>query len=241
VILHAQFEPTAIERRLIMAMLENGAVAHAHLKTPRAAAIAGIVFSLLMFAIFWLLRRSIPADPLESGSWLAADTGMIKLALNLVPLAGVAFLWFIGVLRDRLGQHEDRFFATVFLGSGLLFLAMLFVGAATIGAVTLIASAAEPNDLTSSATFRFARAAAFIIANVYASKMAAVFMFSTSTVVIYTGIAPRWMAYIGFLLALTVLIGGNYIGWSLAVLPVWVLMISGYILMDNLAGVRRPT
>lgn len=222
-------------------MLENGAVAHAHLKTPRAAAIAGIVFFLLMFAIFWLLRRSIPADPLESGSWLAADTGMIKLALNLVPLAGVAFLWFIGVLRDRLGQHEDRFFATVFLGSGLLFLAMLFVGAATIGAVTLIASAAEPNDLTSSATFRFARAAAFIIANVYASKMAAVFMFSTSTVVIYTGIAPRWMAYIGFLLALTVLFGGHRIGWSLAVLPVWVLMISGYILIDNLAGVRRST
>ena len=222
-----------------MAMLKNGAVAHAHLKTPRAAAIAGIVFSLLMFVIFWLLRRSIPADPLESGNWLAADTGMIKLALNLVPLAGVAFLWFIGVLRDRLGQHEDRFFATVFLGSGLLFLAMLFVGAATIGAVTLIASAAEPNDLTNSATFRFARAAAFIIANVYAGKMAAVFMFSTSTVVIYTDIAPRWMAYIGFLLALTVLIGGHYIGWSLAVLPVWVLMISGYILMDNLASVTQ--
>src|SRR4051794_30251692 len=172
-------------------MLDNGAVAHAHLKTPRAAAIAGIIFSLLMFAIFGLLRRSIPADPLDSGSWLAADIGMIKLGLNLVPLAGVAFLWFIGVLRDRLGQHEDRFFATVFLGSGLLFLAMLFVAAATIGAVTVMASTADANDLTGSATFRFARAAAFIIANVYASKMAAVFMFSTSTVVIYTGIAPR--------------------------------------------------
>ncbi len=219
-------------------MPEIGAVAHAHLKTPRAAAIAGIIFSLLMFAIFWLLRRSIPADPLESGSWLAADTGLIKLALNLVPLAGVAFLWFIGVLRDRLGQHEDRFFATVFFGSGLLFLAMLFVAATAIGAVTLIASSAEPDNLTNSATFRFARAAAFIVANVYASKMAAVFMFSTSTVVIYTGIAPRWMAYIGFLLALTILIVGHYIGWSLAVLPVWVLMISGYILMDNL--VRTP-
>jgi hypothetical protein len=219
-----------------MAKLENATVAHAHLKTPRAAAIAGIVFSLLMFAIFWLLRRSIPADPLESGSWLAADTGMIKLALNLVPLAGVAFLWFIGVLRDRLGRHEDRFFATVFLGSGLLFLAMLFLGAATIGAVTLMASVAEPGDLGGSVTFRFARAAAFLIANVYASKMAAVFMFSTSTVVIYTAIAPRWMAYAGFLLALVVLIGGHSIGWSLAVLPVWVLAISVYILMDNLAG-----
>jgi hypothetical protein len=71
--------------------------------------------------------------------------------------------------------------------------------------------------------------------------MAAVFMFSTSTVVIYTGIAPRWIAYIGFLLALTVLIGGQYIGWSLAVLPIWVLMISGYILMDNLTSAREPT
>lgn len=223
------------------AMLDKDAVAHAHLKTPKAAAIAGIVFSLLMFGIFGLLRRSIPADPLETGNWLAADTGMIKLALNLVPIAGVAFLWFIGVLRDRLGAREDRFFATVFLGSGLLFLAMLFLGAAMIGAVTLIASAAEPNDLTSSATFRFARAGAFIIANVYASKMAAVFMFSTSTVVIYTGIAPGWMAYIGFLLALIVLVASQNIGWSLAVLPVWVLLISGYILVDNLAGVRSPT
>jgi hypothetical protein len=68
---------------------------------------------------------------------------------------------------------------------------MLFVAAATIGAVTLLAPATESNDLTSSATFRFARAAAFIIANVYASEMAAVFMFSTSAVMIYIRIAPR--------------------------------------------------
>ena len=99
------------------------------------------------------------------------------------------------MLRDRLGQQEDRFFATVFFGSALLFLAMLFAAAAVIGAITLVASAAEPNELINSATFRFARAAAYIIINVYAIKMAAVFMFSTSTVVIYTGIAPRWIAY----------------------------------------------
>ena len=221
-------------------MPENGAIAHARLKTPRAAGIAGVVFSLLMFAIYWLLRRSIPADALESGIWLAADTGTIRLALNLVPVAGVAFLWFIGVLRDRLGQHEDRFFATVFLGSAFLFLAMLFAAAATIGAVMLTASVAEPNDLINSITFRFARATAFIIANVYAAKMAAVFMFSMSTVVVYTGIAPRWIAYVGFTLALVVLFGGHYIGWSLAVLPVWVLLISIHILMDNLGSAGRP-
>jgi hypothetical protein len=207
------------------------------MKTPKAAATAGIIFSGLMFAIFWLLRGSIPGDPLEPGIWLGADTSQIELALNLVPIAGVAFLWFIGVLRDRLGQQEDRFFATVFFGSALLFLAMLFAAAAVLGAVTLLASATDSSELVKSATFRFARSAAYIITNVYAIKMAAVFMFSTSTVVIYTGIVPRWIAYIGYLLALAILIGSYYVGWSFAVLPAWVLLVSVHILMDNL---RRP-
>jgi hypothetical protein len=216
-----------------MAKPKDDTLIHTHPKTPKSAAVAGIIFSLLMFTIFGLLRRSIPVDPLESGAWLA-NTKTIALALNLVPFAGVAFLWFIGVLRDRLGQQEDRFFATVFLGSALLFLAMLFVAAAVIGAVMLLASTAEPIELMGSTTFRFARAAAYIINNVYATKMAAVFMISTSTVVIYTGIAPRWIAFIGYLLAMVLLIGSYYIGWSFAVLPAWVFLISVYILMDNL-------
>ena len=216
-------------------MAENVALIRARMKTPKAAATAGIVFSILMFAIIWLLRRSIPADPLEPGTWLAADTRKIELALNLIPIAGVAFLWFVAVLRDRLGDQEDRFFSTVFLGSSLLFLAMLFAAAAITGAVTLLASTtAEPGALIDSATFHFARAAAYIVANVYAIKMGAVFMFSTSTVVIQTGIAPRWMAYLGFVLALAVLVGSYYVSWSLVVLPVWVLLISTFILIDNL-------
>lgn len=215
-------------------MQENVALIRARMKTPKAAATAGIIFSVLMFAIVWLLRRSIPADPLEPGIWLGADTRQLELALNLVPIAGVAFLWFVGVLRDRLGEQEDRFFATVFFGSALLFLAMLFAAAALTGAVTLLASTAQPGELVNSATFHFARAAAYMITNVYAVKMGAVFMFSTSTVVIRTGIAPRWIAYVGFLLALAVLVSSYYVGWSLAVLPVWVLLFSIYILIDNL-------
>lgn len=215
-------------------MSENGYLTHAQLKTPKAAAIAGIVFSLLLLSILWLLRTSIPADPLEPGAWLATDTRAVTVALNLVPFAGVAFLWFIGVLRDRLAQLEDRFFATVFFGSGLLFLAMLFAAAAVIGAIVLVASVSTPQELMNSATFRFARAASYIIANVYAIKMAAVFMISTSTVVIRTGIAPRWIAYLGFLLALLLLMGSFFVSWSFAVLPFWVFLISVYILIDNL-------
>ena len=217
-------------------MPENGSLTHAQLKTPKAAAIAGIAFSLLLLLILWLLRTSIPADPLEPGAWLATDTRAVTVALNLVPFAGIAFLWFIGVLRDRLAQLEDRFFATVFFGSGLLFLAMLFAAAAVIGAIVLVASISAPDELMNSATFRFARAASYIIMNVYALKMAAVFMISTSTVVIRTGIAPRWIAFLGFLLALVLLMGSFFISWSFAVLPFWVFLISVYILIDNLVG-----
>jgi hypothetical protein len=217
-------------------MRENGVLTHAQLKTPKAAAIAGIAFSLLLLLILWLLRTSIPADPLEPGAWLATDTRAVTVALNLVPFAGIAFLWFIGVLRDRLAQLEDRFFATVFFGSGLLFLAMLFAAAAVIGAVVLVASISAPDELMNSATFRFARAASYIIMNVYALKMAAVFMISTSTVVIRTGIAPRWIAFLGFALALMLLIGSFFVSWSFAVLPFWVFLISVYILTDNLVG-----
>jgi hypothetical protein len=215
-------------------MSENGALTRARLKTPRAAAIAGIVFSLLMILIIWLLRSSIPDDPLEPGAWLASGAKTTALALNLVPFAGVAFLWFIGVLRDRLGQQEDRFFASVFFGSALLFLAMLFAAAALGGALILVASSTDPNELINSATFRFARAATYVITNVYAIKMAGVFMFSTSTVVIYTEIAPRWIAYLGYVLACVLLVGSYYISWSFAVLPIWVLLVSIYIFADDL-------
>ena len=66
--------------------------------------------------------------------------------------------------------------------------------------------------------------------------MAAVFMISTSTVVIRTGIAPRWIAFLGFLLAIILLIGSFFMSWSIAVLPFWVFLISVYILIDNLGG-----
>jgi hypothetical protein len=155
----------------------------ANLKTPKAAGIAGILFSVLLIAVFWLLRTSMPADPQEPGSWLQSRSAFVTLALNLMPFAGIAFLWFIGVLRDRLGQQEDRFFATVFFGSGLLFLAMLFTAAAIVGAL-LIAFAMQPQELIGSATFHFARAAAYSLVNVYMIKMASVFMITTSTVAI---------------------------------------------------------
>ncbi|NJM12851.1 MAG: hypothetical protein HC889_14165 [Synechococcaceae cyanobacterium SM1_2_3] len=205
----------------------------APLRAPPAAAIAGILFAVLLMVSFGLIRLAIPADPLEAGAWLKTRSNTVVLALNLAPFAGIAFLWFIGVLRDRLGEREDRFFATVFLGSGLLFLAMLFMSAAMVGGL-IIAYTADPNRLIGSATFASARAIAYEIMNIYAIKMAGVFMIATSTLALRTGFIARWIAWIGYAVALLLLLSSRYIEGVLMVFPLWVLLISVYILIDNL-------
>ncbi len=210
------------------------------LHAPRAAAVAGIAFSLLLLAAIVLMRLSVPNDPHEAGAWLANRAGTVELAMNLVPFAGIAFLWFIGVLRDRLGAHEDRLFATVFLGSGLLFLALLFVSAATAGGI-VIAFASNPQFALATPTFTLARALVYEAANIYAVKMAGVFMFVSSTLALRTGFLARWIAFLGYGLALTlVIVSSRSVEWILAVFPLWVLLTSLYILYDNLREDRRP-
>ena len=208
-------------------------VTRAHLRTPRAAAIAGIVFSVLLITALVLLRLSVPLDPLEPGAWVRTNADRVTFALTLVPFAGIAFLWFIGVLRDRLGDLEDRFFSTVFLGSGLLFLAMLFVAAAVAGS-TILAYGGQGDALPQSVAYTLARALSYSIMNIYAVKIAGVFMITTSTIAIRTGIAARWIAYLGYALAVFLLFGGGFTDWTFLVFPLWVLLMSSYILIDNL-------
>lgn len=202
------------------------------LRTPRAAALAGILFAVLLIAALALLQSAIPKDPLEQGAWLAVSVGKVVLGINLIPFAGVAFLWFIGVVRDRLGAAEDRLFATVFLGSGLLFLAMLFVAAAIFGSIVIV-YAANPGGLANSATFAVARAFAYVVVNVYAIKMAGVFMMVSSTLGLRTGFVARWVGVLGLVLALFLLFGSQLFDLSFVVFPAWVLLISTYILVDN--------
>ena len=205
----------------------------AGLRTPRAAAVAGILFSLLFMTALVLTRSSVPIDPLERGEWLQGDATKIVLAQNLVPFSGIAFLWFMGVLRARMANLEDRFFATVFLGSGLLFLAMLFAGMGAIGAILLVYGG-HPEAVAPGGAFAIARALTFTVVNVYAVKMAGVFMFVTSTIAIKTRLVARWIAGLGYVLGVALLLGSGFTRWSMMAFPAWVLIVSVYILIDNL-------
>lgn len=212
-------------------MSQEAALMRARMTTPRAAAVAGILFSVLLIASLVLVRLSVPANPLDAGDWLADGARHVSLALNLLPFAGIAFLWFIGVVRARLGEYEDQLFATVFLGSGLLFLAMLFASAAVAGGV-LVAYAEHPTALTESGTYGYGRALTYVFLNTYAMRMAGVFMISTCTLFVRTKVMPRWLAWLGYVLALVLLLSISHYSWSAAIFPLWVLLVSAYILFE---------
>jgi hypothetical protein len=201
------------------------------LTTPHSAAIAGVLFGLLYGASVVLIRLSIPADlAADGGAWLETNAGTISLALNLVPYAGIAFLWFIGVIRDRLGGLEDRFFATVFLGSGLLFLALTFVGAALAGGL-LSSYTVASSAMVESGVFTYGREVMFRVINVYAIRMAGVFMFSLGAIWLRTGLMHRGWALVNYALALILLVSIGYSLWVTLIFPGWVLAISVYFLI----------
>jgi hypothetical protein len=202
------------------------------LKTPRAAATAGIIFSVLLITSLVLIRSTVPYDPFEGGNWLSSNAKRVSFALSLIPFSGVAFLWFMGVVRDRFGENEDRFFATIFIGSGFLFLVMLFTSAAFAGSIILVFGN-TPAGLLNNQVFTFGRAAMYTIANVYALKMASVFMISATSMAHRLNAFPRWVTLFSYGLALILILNLFFVEWLIIVFPLWVLLISATILVEN--------
>jgi hypothetical protein len=210
------------------------------LKTPRSAAIAGIIFAVLYGASMVLLNVSLSQESAAGLARTVTDPRTVTLALNLIPYAGIAFLWFIGVIRDLLSESEDRLFATVFLGSGLLFLALTFIGAA-LAAGLLSAFAIESGVLVQSGVMIYGSTVVYNIFNIYAVRMAGVFMISLATIWLRTGLMHRGWAFLTYVLALVLLVSIDYSFWVTLILPAWVLVISVYILVRNLHNRPRDT
>ena len=209
-------------------------VSHQAASPPRTVAISGIVFASLYISSLVLLRRAVPADPREAGIWLADPDfrNWVNIALNLFPFTGIAFLWFMAVLRNRIGQFEDRFFATVFLGSGLLFVAMLFTaGSVSRGLLDTFGTAASlPGQ---SEAYRVGRGMTYAMMNTFGMRMAAVFMFMTSTIGLRTAVLSRWVSFSGYAFGLVLLLVIADFAWIALLFPLWVLLVSTYILYSD--------
>lgn len=207
------------------------------LTAPRSAAIAGILFALLYGAALVLMVISIPPFAIADNDWLRTSGQNVDRALMLVPFAGIAFLWFIAVIRDQIGKAEDRFFSTVFLGAGYLFLALTFLSAAFVGGL-LSSYALAPEAAIETGVFLYGRSVIYHVLNLYAIRMAGVFMISLATIWLRTGVMQRAWAIVTYLLALVLLLSIGYSLWVLLIFPAWVFAVSVALLTRNLRA--RP-
>ncbi|MER5665071.1 hypothetical protein ACFWA5_51370 [Streptomyces mirabilis] len=194
------------------------------LRTPRAAGLAGTVFALLLAAAIVLVRLAIPAGDAETATVAPDQRWEVRTALEILPFAGIFFLWFMGALRARVGDAEDRFIATVFMGSGLVYVATMFAAGAAAGSVL-----SQPSG--------FGRHFAYTLMTTYALRMAAVFVFTTSTIGHRLGVLPRSLAVFGYLAGLVLLVAGSSLPWSELVFPFWALVVSLHILR---VGLQAP-
>jgi hypothetical protein len=191
------------------------------LRAPWAASIAGLLFSVLFTAALVLVRSQMD----ETGQ----SAGIVIGGLYLAPFAGIMFLWFVAVVRDQIGEREDRFFATVFFGSGLLFVALLFTTAAVISTPTALVEfmgGAQP----SAEAIALLRALGYTLLFALSTRAAAVFMVATATIGIRSGVFPRWFALVGYLLGVVLLVAVSFVDWFILVLPAWVAVVSLFIL-----------
>jgi hypothetical protein len=195
------------------------------LSTPRAAAVAGVLFALLFGTALVLIRLALPEGAQPGSQWLREGSTNLKVAAMIMPFAGIMFLWFMGVVRDGLGRYEDKFFATVFLGSGLLFLAMMFLAAGVGAGLERSDAAAHPDVAT------FGQMVLLTIAKTYALRMAAVFMISLATIWLKTGLMPRWLVGVTYVVAVGLLLASDISMWLTLAFPTWVLVVSMLLLV----------
>jgi hypothetical protein len=211
------------------------------LRAPWAASIAGLLFALLFTVALLLMRNSplVTADDRELARLFAAgeDLAFVIGGLYLAPFSGVAFLWFVAVIRDQVGEREDRFFATVFFGSGLLFVALVF--AASAAASALVVSVRYLHlPPPSAADMNVMRALSYTLLFAFATRAAAVFLVSIATLGLRSATFPNWFAWTGYVLGIVLLLVVTIYDWVILVLPAWVAVVSLFILRRERARRR---
>ena len=213
------------------------------LRAPWAAGVAGLLFTLLFTAALILLRTYPQASASDADVGQFFNSGQDNLivigGLYLAPFSGIAFLWFIAVIRDQLGDREDRFFATVFFGSGVLFVALLFSAAAVASSISVGVRYLGLAPPTAN-TVGLVRALSYTVLFAFGTRVAAVFLFSIATIGWRSQAFPRWLALAGYVLGLVLLVAVTFFDWVVEVFPLWVAISSLVILRRESARRRIP-
>jgi len=201
-----------------------------------AAAVAGIGcaagWSLALTGL--LAVPGIGASDAEIERYYAdPSTGTAAIVwLQVLVFATIAFLWFVGVVRGRLGDREPKLFGTVFFGASILLAGLLFVGASLLAAPGVLVSVGgrDPDPGAVALT----RAAAAVVLSVFAPRVATLVMFATASLGRATGALPRWLVWATYAVGVVEFVNVTISVPTIYVVPAWVAVVSIVLL------VRRP-
>jgi hypothetical protein len=197
-------------------------------RSVEAAALAGLAHAVLYVIAISLMTRapSPPADHAARADWFlqVENQRLMVTALNLLVLSTIAFLWFVAVIRRRVGERENRFFGTVFLASALLLAALWLVGATlyTAPAFAAYTFGYEPTE----GDIALWHGAAVAMLLVLVARLQAVFILTATTVVRLSGAFPRWVVVVGYatgVFLMLVPVPGAFLHW---IFPSWVAFLS---------------
>jgi hypothetical protein len=194
-------------------------------------AIVGIAFSVL-FTIGFFLTTSVPSGKATDEEILAyygsgETTLPVVVGLYVLPIAGIAFLWFIVTLRMWAAASSKQLNAlqsNLQLISGILFVALFFIAAAASSVLAVTAQYAE-GDIDPEAARQFPLFGGTVLI-FFGMRMAAMFVFTTSAIGRSAGILPRWFGLLGFAVGLFLLLSATFTPFLVVVFPAWVLGLS---------------
>jgi hypothetical protein len=223
-------EPTSVvERRIARAReLQNAA---------RFTAIAGITYAVLFIASFWLLT-DVPkagSSSQEIIDYYESDDGnaVTVVALYLMPFSGIAFLWFIVSLRMWISSRVERrvsvLFSNIQLVSGIIFLALFFAAGAALSVAALTIDIGDTR-LSPIAAAEFPQYGSSLFF-VFAIRMGAMFVFTTTNIGRASKILPNWFVIAGLVVGLTMLLSASFNRALILMFPVWVLILCLLILL----------
>jgi hypothetical protein len=202
----------------------------------RMSALAGIVFAALFVVAAVLVRRA-PAlrDPDAVYEAFYVDDGetLATLGLTVVPFAGIALLWHLSATRAMFQAVPRRFSPVqgwLQMAAGLMFLCMMFVGSAAVGAVALL-GVFEVTPLPPPDVARALAAVGYGLMFVFGVRMAGMYMITTIGMASAAGLLPRWLAVVGYLAAAFLLVSTTYHPLVLLVFPAWVVVVSVVLLI----------
>jgi hypothetical protein len=176
--------------------------------------IAAIVFAVT-FVLGFLMVSDSPDGDASNLKWIRyyADSGnrrMVVIGVILLTLAAIAFLIFLGILREWLrgAAAGSTWIATVTFASGVVFVAMVGVfalGQGSVAASINFGDAPVPRDADIMRTFVSAGFGALLL---FGATTAGLLTFTTSLLSGRAGLLPRWLVVSGYVAAVIVFFGG---------------------------------